>query len=364
MKKLTVLVLALLMTVNLMPILAQGDEEGYPEVTIPNTEARTIYSEIVEQEYAISVALPSDYARSDHAYPVLYVLQAEQTFGTVAQTVYWISTSHVFMSVNFPKVMVVGIGYPSDADVEPLQNRDFYVAPDDFFRFITEELVPFIDSTYRADPSERGLAGYLDSGYFALYTLFQGVDTFNRYLVIHPAFTRSGYALVHPTSFPEYEEVYAASHSDLPVRLFLSVGGLETAEGYERFAEVLTSRNYGSLDMELVIIEGATLMTVFSGSIGRGLISAYCWEATGCFTPAPVFQAAADPAFPPGTTMTTPDAFLSLDIGPDMGVPAGVCAKQSEVTILRVLVGANDQNWVELDCGRSTGWVLESDLVE
>ena len=53
------------------------------------------------------------------------------------------------------------------------------------------------------------------------------------------------------------EAAYAERHENLPVRLFLSVGGLEELRRpVEQFMGVLEERNYAGLELETRIIEG------------------------------------------------------------------------------------------------------------
>lgn len=60
---------------------------NYPPVTIPGTEVRTIRSAFVNQEYLISVALPFHYEEHpDCRYPVIFVLDADLSFGIVVET--------------------------------------------------------------------------------------------------------------------------------------------------------------------------------------------------------------------------------------------------------------------------------------
>src|SRR5262245_22092578 len=79
----------------------------HPQATIFHSEARSLTSAIVGQEFSIPVWLPPSYAESDRAYPVLYVLDANICFGMAADIV----ISLVFGN-EIPEVIVVGVGYP------------------------------------------------------------------------------------------------------------------------------------------------------------------------------------------------------------------------------------------------------------
>ena len=58
---------------------------------------------------------------------------------------------------------------------------------DNFIAFLEDKVVPFIDATYRTDPSERGLGGYTLGGLFSAYATLKSPETFNRCLAIDPS---------------------------------------------------------------------------------------------------------------------------------------------------------------------------------
>jgi hypothetical protein len=54
-----------------------------------------------------------------------------------------------------------------------------------------------------------------------------------------------------------YEKEYAAKNTQLPVRLFIGVGGLEGGiAGFQKFVAQLKSRNYKGLELETRVLEG------------------------------------------------------------------------------------------------------------
>ncbi|MFC1959322.1 GAF domain-containing protein, partial [Chloroflexota bacterium] len=112
MNRIAVLVLALLLITGVFPILAQ-DQTEHPAVTLPNTEEWAIHSDIVDQDYKISIALPKNYAASDQVYPVLYALDPEYTFGTIMGV---IERADYFG--HLPRIIVVGVGYTDEATQE------------------------------------------------------------------------------------------------------------------------------------------------------------------------------------------------------------------------------------------------------
>ncbi len=242
----------------------EADARRHREVTIPNTELRTIRSQIVGQEFTISVQLPPGYGSDTAAsYPALYVTDANRAFPMVAN----ISSVLAFPRGNFPEIIVVGIGYPildmadwaawrtrdltptSDTSIDKYWNRRlagmngrrFDVrsgGASKFLEFIIHELIPFVESNYRVSHSDRGLAGYSYGGLFALYALFAHPETFGRVFAGSPSVEYDNEIIFKQASG------FAATGKRLETRVFLSAGSLEdslTVTGLERMSTVLRS---------------------------------------------------------------------------------------------------------------------------
>lgn len=120
-----------------------------------------------------------------------------------------------------------------------------------FLSFLKEQLLPFVESNYRADPSQRALMGSSFGGTFTLYAMFTEPTLFSGYVIGSPIVPYGdGFAF-------QQEAEYASSHKELPVRLFLSVGELEEmARPVNEFMRILSERNYTGLEMETRTIEG------------------------------------------------------------------------------------------------------------
>ena len=73
-----------------------------------------------------------------------------------------------------------------------------------------------------------------------------------------------------------YERAYAEKHSELPVKLFLSVGAMEEdLKMSKKFVEILEARNYAGLELESVIFEDEDHFTVIYPSLCRGIRSVF-----------------------------------------------------------------------------------------
>lgn len=266
----------------------------YPPVTLPRTEVRNVRSAHGAQDYKLFVRLPQDYATSTAVYPVLYVLDANWIFGTVAPVGDWLH-----LETHTAPLITVGIGYPTDDFDEQivLRTRDFTPTrdlayetlcrremgmemfttggADDFLCFIRDELFPFMAAEYRVDPQDRTLLGYSFGGLFGLHTLLTQPDSFQRYVLCSPDLEWDS-RVIFAT-----ECACAAERTDLPVRLFLTAGSLEerviepTVSSLYRMAALLKNRNYPGLALTLVLFEGETHSSIVSASVARGLRSVF-----------------------------------------------------------------------------------------
>lgn len=267
-------------------------QHHYPPVTLKNSEVRYLHSEIVNEDYRLDIQLPADYATSDTTYPVLIAPDADVGFPLVAN----ISEVLTFPIYQIKPPIIVGIGYKNLRDLgdfmawrvrdltptkntqtdqywETQINRIFRRSvkvnsggAEKFYQFIAQELIPFIDDNYRTSEF-RAFMGYSYGGLFTLYVLFNHPETFNAYYAGSPSFHYDNRVLF------QYESTYAQTHTDLPVRLFMSSGSLEKrAADLKKMAETLRSRNYPGLKLETSVVPGKNHQTAVPESYTEALM--------------------------------------------------------------------------------------------
>jgi hypothetical protein len=209
----------------------------------------TIHSEILDEDRPLLIHLPEGYEKSEELYPVVYLLNGgyKARFANTAATIQLLSDGG-----QGPSMIVVGI-----KDIQ--HARDFFPIPingrggeaDNFLRFLIEELIPYIESNYRA-ASYRILMGASNSGLFTVYTLLTKPDAFNAYLAISPMI---GW---NPEFISDKAEEYFKMDAPSNNVLFISYG----SDDYERviehvpkFAEMLVSDAPHTLSWNIEIIE-------------------------------------------------------------------------------------------------------------
>ncbi len=268
---------------------------NYPLASIRGTEVRVFHSAEANQDYLISVALPFHYdERPDKTYPVIYVLDAHLYFGMVVDMVRSMNFRVPFCN-ELPDTIIVGIGYPIEGSlveqlyqVMHLRARDFTPVRDEgaeqfmqeyfpvptpvvsgnagpFLHFIQQELVPLIESEYRADPADRTLLGHSMGGEFALYTLFQQPHLFQRYVVADAAVDDAA------------EQHYAEHNDSLPVRLHLvnTDASDEHVAKVKSYVTTLESRGYTSFTVTQHVIANSTHCAMVPPAFQAGLVAVF-----------------------------------------------------------------------------------------
>jgi predicted alpha/beta superfamily hydrolase len=272
---------------------------SHPPVTIPGSEVRLLPSSHVDQEYRLSIALPPGYdAEAEQRYPVLYLLDGDLAFPMVVSTL-----RGLLLGAEAPRLIIVGIGYPTDVLADWFVHRTRDYTPTDgenlgkqmrqafpglpeqipgggagaFLSFIRDELMPFVHQSYRADPDDRVFMGDSLGGLFGLYTLFHRPDTFGRYIVGSPSIWWDS-----AVTF-EYERAFAQRSKELAARVFMSVGSLEEPGPNDESAaakmvsnvreldRILNARKYAGLELTTHVFDDETHLSVIPATLCRGL---------------------------------------------------------------------------------------------
>ncbi|MGB5287828.1 MAG: alpha/beta hydrolase-fold protein [Ignavibacteriaceae bacterium] len=240
-----------------------------------NTEEKMFPAKSVEDTFHIFISLPDNYADSDEAYPVLYVLDGDVAFGMAASIARYFE-----IGGNIPELIIVGIGYGSiDRSSGNKSRRDYRPTAEggaeNFLLFLKDELIPYIVSSYRTIPDDRAISGYSSGGLFALYTLFTQPETFSRYIVGSP------YLVWDDFSIYGYEENSPDKIGDMELNLFISVGSEESDEKYynpiDSLVTKIQERNYSGLILETKVFEGSTHLMGPPEALTYGLLSVFSY---------------------------------------------------------------------------------------
>jgi predicted alpha/beta superfamily hydrolase len=170
-------------------------------------------------------------------------------FGTAVEVVRLLRLTEVV-----PPLLVVGIGYrtPDLGEIFRLRHRDFTPTVDGggadrFLAFLRGELKPWLGERYGVDPDDATFFGDSRGGLFASAVLLTEPGTFRRYGIGSPSL----YADEGVKSVFELEADYARAHDDLPAKVFFSVGGHESPEGFRRRLDQLPPAQRARMDSRL-----------------------------------------------------------------------------------------------------------------
>jgi hypothetical protein len=184
-------------------------EEPEPNISLePGQFKDSIHSAIIGVTYPIYISVPENYDTTPGNFPVIYSLDAEWRFQTI---------DGLLDDAN-KAVIQVSIG---NLNNDGRRYIDFLLpGAEDYFAFITTELIPYIEAVYRIDPADRTLVGHSYGGVFASIAMLledPGNRYFRAFVAQDAAFPNS-----QKTRVAALEEDVFNSGSALPVTLILS----------------------------------------------------------------------------------------------------------------------------------------------
>jgi len=272
--------LAIVIFISVSTNIAQTITDADAKGSIYNTQVKKIQSISVEDDFYIYISLPQSYEATDKSYPVLYILDGDMAYGMTVSIARYLQ-----FGGNIPELIIVGIGYGTLKKEEGnMRQRDYSPtvksgkegitggAPD-FLNFLTAELFPHIDSTYRTDKNDKAVFGYSMAGLFCFYTLFNKPETFNRYIIGSP------YLLWDNGMIFNEEERATIKFTEINAKVFISVGSEESTEKYfnpiDELVTLLEEREYEGLILETKVFDGGTHIICPPEALSYGLVSVF-----------------------------------------------------------------------------------------
>ena len=242
-------------------------EQTAPEAPAINPmmpiEFDTIASAATGRDYTLTVALPISYMFTEADYPVIFVTDGDFYAIPLAM-----AAGQLAFGQEIPEFITVGIDYGNPNPMEWLELRELDMGvegSENFLKFFEEELIPYIESTYRADSANRTLAGHSSGGNFALYGLLHAADTFSNFIASSPG----GAAL-----WMDAIENFTSNQGETPAKLYMSVGDLDQEEivaGVQAFSDALAGMGFEGLEQEMSILDNETHLSVRPRAFNNGL---------------------------------------------------------------------------------------------
>lgn len=220
--------------------------------TQPEARTMMLASAQTGRDYRIQVSLPEG-KPPEQGYPVLYVLDGNIRFPLLEAARQTLSRNGI-AHAGEPWI-IVGIGYPGVADLDPAARAEDYTPPvpdltntgdpsghaqggaDRFLSFIEDELKPALAAHYPMDNQRQALLGHSYGGLLTLYALLTRPESFSDYLAISPSlWWNQGYLIERYRQWLKQEPHLLSLPSR---RLLVVAGSLEQSprpgeEGSER----------------------------------------------------------------------------------------------------------------------------------
>lgn len=265
----------------LASLVSQGTAaESQQHFPLKNTHLIQLTAKNTGVAYELVITLPSSYASSpDKDYPVLYYVDAYWD-APLVNAVYGGLVYDAFA----PEFIMVGLSYPGE-NVNYDQERLRDLTPTTvksrsetsggapaFLQFIKESVIPLIEKSYRADKTQRALAGSSLGGLFTLYAMYKEPGAFKRYIAISPAADwDNGY-------IKTLDAAYAKQNKQLNARLFLSYSTGEYkpfGDPIAAFQQQIKTRDYKGLQLMNYVMHDVRHAGVKPDGYVRGLMWAW-----------------------------------------------------------------------------------------
>ncbi|RLD89626.1 MAG: hypothetical protein DRJ29_16425 [Bacteroidetes bacterium] len=254
MKKQLILITAYLLVVNMA---VQAQEEK----SFSRNQTSVINSDILEEDRRISIYLPDGYNNSKASYPVLYLLDGGTHLQHASGAADYLSGRGIV-----PDIILVAIhNIDRSRDFSPVhvENIPTSGGAEKFLGFLSEELVPYMDESYRT-AGFNILLGHSFGGTFIAYTLLAEPDLFDAYLAVSPYLMYADNLVVNESS----EKLMPFSDTKF---FYMTVGNEDPYfETLEKYASIMQEKAGESVEFKYVKMpeenHGTTpYLTVFSG---------------------------------------------------------------------------------------------------
>lgn len=258
-------------------------------VTLPNTVMQELASKQTGVNYILYISLPRKYDSTTTAYPLIVTLDADYAFA-LAHNI----TGHFADRGNLPPTIIVSIAYPGASqvpeDYRRYRTRDytpthtlkggygpafqkFSGGGNTFRAFIAEELLPFLEKSYRIQPDDQMLVGHSYGGLFTTYVLLTKPELFQKYLIVSPSLWYDDKVIFR------FERELAGKGKDLKAHVFFGVGSYENqpwngramVDDIKELVALLRTRSYKSLTIDSTVFPDETHNSVFPSAFTRGV---------------------------------------------------------------------------------------------
>ncbi|WP_125562236.1 alpha/beta hydrolase [Pseudoalteromonas rubra] len=187
--------------------------------------------------YPLKIYLPQNRV-ANKTYPVIYALDAEWRFDTIADS----------LDDNKMEVIVVGVENYADDNYKHREDYSQWPLARDYFDFINKELAPSIEARYPVNQSDRTIMGHSNTGLFVGLVLLMD-DPHQPFFHRHVSFDGSFWA--HPETTSQLIDDRRAQSQALKSRTILvgANGSIGNVLYVRQFDALLERANFAQLDL-------------------------------------------------------------------------------------------------------------------
>ena len=250
-------------------------------VQLKNTLVHPLTSAITKTDYDIYVSYPGDYKTSGEKYPLLVILDAEVNFGAVTYIV-----QRLVKDGLIPKLIVVGIAYRGETDEDTyyaIRGRDLTPTVDsekqyrlgtggaeNFIKFISEELFPYLEKNFPIQHESKSLYGHSFGGLFGTHVILNHPSLFNNYLLLSPSLWWNSKNIMRNVKFD-------SAVNSQQIKLYMATGELEGAMATDqlKMIDMMKRLNSKNIKLKSEILDKETHRTVIGRGFTNGLRFVY-----------------------------------------------------------------------------------------
>ncbi|WP_299311630.1 serine hydrolase [uncultured Aquimarina sp.] len=274
----TTKLLILLCVISIQAIFAQkNNANGNSQIVkgaslvVPQIQVVPIKDTQTERNYELYIELPEDYSENNNkTYPVLYYTDAmwhlEMLSGATEYMLEDVILVGISWQLDINSALKKEVGthvsryrdYSFRKSNKPdIQTKYQFGQANKHLDFIRNDVIKYVDKTYRTDPNSRTYFGYSMSGEFGAYILLSQPDTFTNYILGSPSIKNEvAYLSELNTKFGPFDA--SNRNSSLNANVFISYGSLEEemVQPIEEFVKLLKDRRDGGLSVLKEVIDG------------------------------------------------------------------------------------------------------------
>ncbi|RKN81200.1 serine hydrolase [Ulvibacterium marinum] len=224
-----------------------------------------------DRQYELFIKLPEGYSENSNIqYPVIYYTDAMWHVEILSASTEYMLEDVILVGISWQKDINEDLKNEVGAHVSRFRDYSFRKSnkpeiqtkfqlgqADKHLNFIRDDVITYVDNTYRTDSNSRTYFGYSMGGEFGAYILLSQPDTFNNYILGSPSIKNEvPYLSELNSTFGPFDA--SNRNSSLNANVFISYGSLEQemVKPIEEFIGVLKDRRDDGLSVQKEVIDG------------------------------------------------------------------------------------------------------------